>query len=188
MFDARGPLAMTVHCRGQSRAVCGHNLCPHGQRVLLPRGHHGLAPRYSHGGFQTRSTPRSVLTPSLRDTPSIEYWPGESVHPWWIYRGPQEANYQHQEDGKARWMGNVFIEKLWKSVEYEESISRHMTQLPWHERNWEIALTATTRGGAIKGLATRPWPGLHWTTLHGMKRAVWNAMAHNLKYPLHGLG
>ena len=37
-------------------------------------------------------------------------------------------------DGKGRWMDNVFIERLWRSVKYEEIYLRSWSTLPEQER------------------------------------------------------
>jgi len=33
---------------------------------------------------------------------------------------PKKAGVQISMDGKGRWIDNVFIERLWRSVKYEE--------------------------------------------------------------------
>ena len=37
-------------------------------------------------------------------------------------------------DGRGRWMDNVFIERVWKSVKYEDVYSKPTAQLPRSER------------------------------------------------------
>jgi len=57
-------------------------------------------------------------------------------------------------DGRGRWMDNVFIERLWKSVNMKRYISRLTTQLPRPGRNLQSTLIDTIKGGAIRGLTT----------------------------------
>jgi putative transposase len=60
-------------------------------------------------------------------------------------------------DGRGRWMDNVFIERLWRSVKYEE------VYLKGYE-NWRPTSTSTTKGGGTK--ASRVAPLMRSTGLH----------------------
>ena len=39
-------------------------------------------------------------------------------------------------DGKGCWRDNVFVERLWKSIKYEEAICTRKTPSALHIRDW----------------------------------------------------
>jgi len=53
-------------------------------------------------------------------------------------------------DGKGRWMDNVFIERLWRSVKYEEVYLKAYASIGEARRSLEIISIFTIFGAASK--------------------------------------
>ena len=73
----------------------------------------------------------------------------------------QEAKVLISMDGKGAWRDNVFVERLWRSVKYEEgSICAPMTASLWRARRSAAIWRSTTHAGRIRALTgarpTRP--------------------------------
>ena len=52
-------------------------------------------------------------------------------------------------DGKGRWMDNVFIERLWRSLKYEEVYLKAYDTVSQAHRASGIGWTSTTRTGGM---------------------------------------
>ena len=50
----------------------------------------------------------------------LQHRPGQPVHQPGIHAGAQDNQIAISMDGKGCWRDNVFVERLWKSVKYEE--------------------------------------------------------------------
>ena len=62
-------------------------------------------------------------------------------------------------DGKGRWMDNVFIERLWRSLKYEEVYLRAYETPPNSVRAWPATSSSTTPGAVTA----------HWTDAPRMR-------------------
>jgi hypothetical protein len=59
-------------------------------------------------------------------------------------------------DGRGRWLDNVFIERLWRSVKYEEVYLKAYETILKPAANSPPTSTSTTPGGATKGSKAGP--------------------------------
>ena len=50
----------------------------------------------------------------------LQHRPRGTVHQHGVHRRTQGAGVAISMDGKGRWVDNVFVERLWRSVKYEE--------------------------------------------------------------------
>jgi putative transposase len=81
-------------------------------------------------------------------------------------------NIRISMDGQGRWMDNVFIERLWKSVKYEDIYLRAYNSIP------EVRIGLTTwfdrynKERRHQGLDERTPDEVYWGTLPGAKDAV----------------
>ena len=107
--------------------VCRRHLPAHGKGLLLPGGHHGLGqPRvlaWRLSNTLDASFCVEALEEALRryDAPEIFNTDQGSQ-----FTSEAFTTLLHSHgvaismDGRGRWMDNVFIERLWRSVKYEE--------------------------------------------------------------------
>lgn len=75
-------------------------------------------------------------------------------------------------DGKGRWMDNVFIERLWKSVKYEDVYLKAYDSIATARKeltNWFIRYNMRRRH---QGLDNKTPDAVYWTTLPRVKDAV----------------
>jgi len=99
----------------------------HGERILLSCGHHGLGKpkvlswRLSNTldpSFCTEALEEAISrygTPQIFNTDQGSQFTADA-----FIRILKTHNIRISMDGRGRWMDNVFIERLWKSVKYEE--------------------------------------------------------------------
>jgi len=66
-----------------------------------------------------RRNPGGCLGPS-RQAGDIQHRPGLAVHRRGLHRRARQQRIAISMDGKGAWRDNVFIERLWRSVKYEE--------------------------------------------------------------------
>ena len=59
----------------------------------------------------------------------LQHRPGQPVHRRGVHRRAQGPRVAISMDGKGRWVDNVFVERLWRSVKYEE-IYLHAYETP----------------------------------------------------------
>ncbi len=59
-------------------------------------------------------------------------------------------------DGKGRWMDNVFIERLWKSVKYEDIYLKAYGSMARGRKGLPPISCSTTKNGGTKTLTGRP--------------------------------
>ncbi len=67
----------------------------------------------------------------------------------------QSNNISISMDGKGRWMDNVFIERLWKSVKYEDIYLKSYGSMTEARRGFLNTSDSTTKKGGIKTLTGR---------------------------------
>lgn len=156
-----------------------HHLPAHdGPRLLLPGGHHG--PGGSAGAFveAIEHPGRLVCTEVLQEALGHYDVPE-------IFNTDQGAQFTCDEftgllraygiaisrDGRGRWMDNVFIERLWRSVKYEEVYLKAYENIPEARENWPPSSTSTTCGVG-KGLEDRTPDEVYWSTLRKQERAA----------------
>jgi len=104
--------------------VLRYNLYPHGKRLLLPRGYYG----------------RKILSFRLSNTLDVSFCIEaleEAIHKYGtpeIFNTDQGSQFTSLEftsiltdnnikismDGRNRWMDNIFIERVWKTLKYQE--------------------------------------------------------------------
>ena len=107
--------------------MLGYHLHPHGEGVLLPRRHYGLGEQkgvvlaaIEHVGYLILHGGPGRGDCALWNTADIQYRPGEPVYLWRFTDILKKHDIKISMDGQGRWMDNVFIESLWKSVKYED--------------------------------------------------------------------
>src|SRR5580704_17047493 len=120
---------------GQSGMVLGRYLHPDVQRLPLPGGHHGLGEPSGAGVAIVQHARRSFLcrctrgsARSLRPPRDLQYRPepalakaGGSQFTSDDFTGTLKRHgVMISMDGKGRCMDNVFVERLWRSLKYEE--------------------------------------------------------------------
>ena len=69
-------------------------------------------------------------------------------------------------DGKGRWIDNVFIERLWKSVKYQDVYIKAYESIGEVRIGLTNGLIGTTNGGH-QGLDNRTPDEVYWSTLPG---------------------
>ena len=105
----------------------GHHLHPHGEGLPVPGGHHGLAQAGTcwPGSSPTPWTPASAWRrwrkPWVRDDRKIfNTDQGSQFTSAAFTQTLQEQRVQVSMDGKGRYLDNIFVERLWRSIKYEE--------------------------------------------------------------------
>ena len=69
-------------------------------------------------------------------------------------------------DGKGRWMDNVFIERLWKSVKYEEVYLKAYNSIAEARRELGVYFEFYNRKRRHQGLDNRTPDDVYWTSCH----------------------
>ena len=77
-------------------------------------------------GCRTRCTPTSASRRwrrpcTVRKAGDLQHRPGKPVHQRSVQRRA-EARHPHQHGRQRAWRDNVFVERLWRSVKYEEVV------------------------------------------------------------------
>lgn len=70
-------------------------------------------------------------------------------------------------DGKGRWMDNIFIERLWKSVKYEEVYLKGYNSIAEARRELGVYFEFYNRKRRHQGLNNRTPDEVYWTCRHG---------------------
>src|SRR6202030_3880077 len=120
---------------GQSGVVLGRYLHPDGQGLPLPGGHHGLGEPRGAGLATVQHARRRLLcrgargsARTIRSAGDFQYRPepapakaGGSQFTSDDFTGTLKRHgVMISMDGKGRCMDNVFVERLWRSLKYEE--------------------------------------------------------------------
>ena len=101
----------------------GHHLHPDGARVRVSRGRARLgdppgsvvAAVDHHGSGLLRRDPGGRLGAS-RQAGDLQHRPGLAVHRCGLHRRARRNGIAISMDGKGAWRDNVFVERLWRSV------------------------------------------------------------------------
>jgi transposase InsO family protein len=72
----------------------------------------------------------------------------------------QENRIQISMDGKGCWRDNVFVERLWKSVKYEEVYLHGYETVSAPGKHWPAISISTTAVARIQRLTEKPRHGL----------------------------
>ena len=115
------------HRSAESGLGDGHHLPADGARLRLSRGGAGLG-HPPHSGVATVEQPdRRLLRRgvgggdhALRRAGDHEHRPGQPIHRQRVHRCLTEHAIRISMDGKGCWRDNVFVERLWKTIKYEE--------------------------------------------------------------------
>ena len=106
--------------------VCGRDLHPDAARLPLPRCHHRLgkpqSPRLAaveHHGRRVLLGSAGGGDRSLWQARHLQHRSGQPVHQLAFTNTLKDAGIRISMDGRGRWMDNVFIERLWRSLKYE---------------------------------------------------------------------
>jgi putative transposase len=75
-------------------------------------------------------------------------------------------------DGRGRWMDNVFIERLWRSVKYEEVYLKGYDSIPEARRELAAYFEFYNTERAHQGLGDRTPDQVYWDTLRTEKTAA----------------
>jgi putative transposase len=74
-------------------------------------------------------------------------------------------------DGQGRWMDNVFIERLWKSVKYEDVYLKAYSSISEVRKGLTTWFDRYNRW-RHQGLDNKTPDGVYWSTLPGVKDAM----------------
>ena len=75
-------------------------------------------------------------------------------------------------DGRGRWMDNVFIERLWRSVKYEEVYLKGYESIPEARRELGAYFDFYNRRRRHQGLEDRTPDEVYWSTLQTERTAA----------------
>ena len=75
-------------------------------------------------------------------------------------------------DGRGRWMDNVFIERLWRSVKYEEVYLKGYESITEARRELKAYFDFYNRRRRHQGLADRTPDEVYWSTLQTEQTAA----------------
>ena len=75
-------------------------------------------------------------------------------------------------DGQGRWMDNVFIERLWKSVKYEDIYLKAYSSISEVRKGLATRFDRYNRWRRHQGLDERTPDEVYWSTLPGVKDAM----------------
>ena len=91
-----------------------------------------------------------------RPAGDLQHRPGQPVHRGGVHRRLCATDIAISMDGKGRWMDNVFIERLWRSVKYEDVYLRAYEEV--YLRAYESIPEARRHIGAYLELYNRRRP------------------------------
>jgi len=75
-------------------------------------------------------------------------------------------------DGRGRWMDNVFIERLWRSVKYEEVYLKGYETIPEARRELAAYFDFYNKRRRHQGLGDRTPDEVYWSTLRKQEQAA----------------
>jgi putative transposase len=75
-------------------------------------------------------------------------------------------------DGRGRWMDNVFIERLWRSVKYEEVYLKAYESIPEARRELAAYFDLYNLRRRHQGLEDRTPDEVYWSTLRKQEQAA----------------
>lgn len=120
------PAAQGGDRAAQSRLVCRRDIHPHAARVPLPRGNHGLSEpqgarlaAVEHDGCQLLCRGAGGGAGPVRQAGNLQHGPGQQFTSRAFTSVLREAEVRLSMDGRGRWMNNVFIERLWRSLKHQ---------------------------------------------------------------------
>src|SRR5438067_5036573 len=133
--DLSLPAARARDRAGQSSVVLRRYLHPDGQGLCLPGGDHGLGKPRGAGVASIEHTRRRFLRRGARGS-ALALWPARDLQyrpePALAKAGGSQFTSDDftgtlkrhgitiSMDGKGRCMDNIFVERLWRSLKYEE--------------------------------------------------------------------
>ncbi len=83
----------------------------------------------------------------------------------------RQAGVAISMDGRGRWMDNVFIERLWRSVKYEEVYLKGYENIPEARRELAAYFDFYNHRRRHQGLADRTPDEVYWATLQTQQTA-----------------
>ena len=75
-------------------------------------------------------------------------------------------------DGRGRWLDNVFIERLWRSVKYEEVYLKAYETIPEARRELAAYFDFYNKRRRHQGLKDRTPDEVYWSTLRTQHQAA----------------
>ena len=84
----------------------------------------------------------------------------------------KKNNISISMDGQGRWMDNVFIERLWKSVKYEDIYLKAYSSIGEVRKGLTTWFDRYNRWRRHQGLDERTPDEVYWSTLPGVKDAM----------------
>ena len=75
-------------------------------------------------------------------------------------------------DGRGRWMDNIFIERLWRSVKYEAVYLKAYESIPEARRELAAYFDFYNERRRHQGLEGRTPDDVYWSTLHQQEQAA----------------
>ena len=145
--------------------------------ATLWRSWTGRAGRFSPCGSPTRWIPRSASRPSKRQSRRMERRTYSipiraASSPRTISRRSLRTTLKISMDGQGRWMDNVFIERLWKSVKYEDIYLKGYGSIGEVKKGLTTWFNRYNSWRRHQGLDNRTPDEVYWSTLSGAKDAV----------------
>jgi putative transposase len=84
----------------------------------------------------------------------------------------KENNIKISMDGRGRWMDNIFIERLWKSVKYQDIYLKAYTSISEVRKGLRVWFDRYNSWRRHQGLDNRTPDEVYWSTLSSAKDAV----------------
>jgi len=151
----------------------------HGERILLSCGHHGLGK--SEGPFlEALEHPGSLVlyrgleeaisrygTPQIFNTDQGSQFTADA-----FTRILKTHNIRISMDGRGRWMDNVFIERLWKSVKYEDVYLKAYSSITAARTELTKYFDRYNKRRRHQGLDNMTPDEVYWDTIPKLKEAV----------------
>ena len=155
------------------------HLPAHGPGLLLPRGDHGLG-EPAGALLPALEHPRRLLLhrgprrgAARYDAPEIFNTDQGSQFTSEGFTGLLAAHgVQISMDGRGRWLDNVFIERLWRSVKYEEVYLKAYETIPEARRELAAYFDFYNKRRRHQGLEDRTPDEVYWSTLRTERTAA----------------
>ena len=116
------PVARLDHRSEQSGLVCGYYLHPHAQRFSLSGGHHGLVQPWRLSNTMDTDFCASALEEAVAKYGKPDIFNTDQGCQFTSFAFTnilRDKGIRISMDGRGRWLDNVFIERLWRSLKYE---------------------------------------------------------------------
>ena len=152
----------------------GYNLSSHGQGILLSDGDHGLGQPPGDGLASFQHPGRFICTEALEEAldrfgvPEIfNSVQGSQFTSEAFTKVHISNNVRISIGGRGRWIDNVFIERLWRSVKYEEVYLKAYGSISAARREFSNYFERYNMRRRHQGIGRRTPDSVYWATLPG---------------------